>query len=246
VIIHRELALPVPSEARGAIESMVKGDLQDRGQVVLEGPDHAVTVALRLDEGFFGDRLVVMGPRTRAVYHAAEPGWSWLKLRLKPDAAHELLGGAGAELVDQAVPLAAVTGDRVARRLVAEGPHSLLGGLSAQTGTDHTLLVRRATALLATGLQVAEVARRLQIGERRLRTVFATTLGISPKQFARISRVRTIIDRTERQPLAQVAIEAGYYDQAHLTTEFKALMGVPPAAFAQGKMPAATACQSPN
>lgn len=223
---------------------MVKGDPQERGQVVLEGPDHAVTLALRLDEGFRRD-LVVMGPRTRAVYHAAEPGRSWLKLRLKPEAAQGLLGGAAAELVDQAVPLAAVTGDRVARRLVAEGPLTLLAGLSARVDTDQTMLVRRATGLLATGMKVAETARRLHISERQLRTVFATILGISPKQFATISRVRTVIDRAERRPLAQVAVEAGYYDQAHLTTEFKALMGVPPAAFAQGKMPAATACQSP-
>ena len=243
--IHRELAVAVPRDARGAIESMVKGDLQDSGQVVLEGPDHAVTLALRLDEGLSGDALVVMGPRTRAVYHAAAPGRSWLKLRLKPEAVHGLLGGAVSELVDQAVPLAAVAGDRVARRLVAEGPQTLLAGLSAEVGTDRTMLVQRATGLLATGMKVAEAAQHLHISERQLRTVFAGTLGISPKQFVRISRVRTVIDRAERRPLAQVAIESGYYDQAHLTTEFKALMGVPPAAFAQGKMPAATACQSP-
>ncbi|MFC9688282.1 helix-turn-helix domain-containing protein [Kribbella sp. NPDC056951] len=242
MIIHRELTVPVPSEARGVIETMAEGHLQGRGQVVLEAPDHAVTVALRRDSG----SLVVMGPRTRAVYHAAEPGRSWLKLRLKPEAVHGLLGGAGAELVDRAVPLAAVTGDRVARRLVAEGPLSLVAGLSRTAGTDRALLVRRATELLATGLQVAEVARRLQIGERQLRSVFAVTLGISPKQFARINRVRTVIHSAERRPLAQVAIDAGYYDQAHLTTEFKTLMGVPPAAFSRGRMPAATACQSPN
>lgn len=241
--IYRELVVAVPGVARGAVESMVEGRLLEGRQVVLEAPDHAVTVALRQGEG---DSLVVMGPRTRAVYHVAEPGGSWLKLRLKPEAVHGLLGGAGAELVDQVVPLAAVTGDRVARRLVAGGPLSLLAGLSATTATDRSLLVRRATALLATGLQVAEVARRLQIGERQLRSVFAATLGISPKQFARINRVRTVIDGAERRPLAQVAIDAGYYDQAHLTTEFKALMGVPPAAFARGKMPTATACQSPN
>jgi AraC-like DNA-binding protein len=224
---------------------MVKGDLRDSGQVVLEGPDHAVTLAFRLDEGFSGDALVVMGARTRAAYHAAAPGRSWLKLRLKPEAVDGLLGGAASELVDQAVPLAAVAGDRVARRLVAGGAQTLLAGLSAEAGTDRTMLVRRATGLLATGMKVAVVAQRLHISERQLRTVFAGTLGISPKQFARISRVRTVIDRAGRRPLAQVAIEAGYYDQPHLTTEFKALMGVPPAAFAQGKMPTATACQSP-
>lgn len=239
--IHRELAVPVPGEARRAIESIVTGHVQDRGQVVLEAPDHAVTVALRA-----GTSLVVMGPRTRAVYHAAEPGPSWLKLRLNPEAAYGLLGAAGAELVDQVVPLAAVTGDRVARRLLSEGSLSLVAGLTAATSTDRTVLVRRATALLATGLRVAEVSRRLQIGERQLRSLFAATLGISPKQFARISRVRAVIDGAERRPLAQVAIDAGYYDQAHLTTEFKALMGVPPAAFTRGKMPTATACYTPS
>lgn len=244
MIIHRERALLVPSYAGAAVESMVTGELQDLGQVVLEGPDHAVTLALRLDEGFRHD-LVVMGPRTRAVYHAAEPRRSWLKVRLKPEAVRGLLGGAAADLVDQAVPLAAVTGDRAVRRLVADGPATLLAGLSAKVGTDDRAgLIRRATALLATGLEVAETARRLHLSERQFRTVFGVALGISPKQFARISRVRSVIDRAGRRPLAQVAIEAGYYDQSHLTAEFKALMGVPPAAFANGKMPQATACQS--
>ncbi|TDD60466.1 AraC family transcriptional regulator [Kribbella antibiotica] len=245
MIIHRELPLTVPRGARGAIESMVKGDLRDSGQVVLEGPDHAVTLALRLDEGFSADALVVMGARTRAVYHAAAPGRSWLKLRLKTEAVQGLLGGAASELVDQAVPLAAVTGDRVARRLMAEGPQTLLAALSVDARTDRTTLVRRATRMLANGMKVAEVAQRVHLSERQLRTVFVGTLGISPKQFARIYRVRTVIDRAEQQPLAQVALEAGYYDQAHLTAEFKIFRGVPPAAFAQGKMPAATACQSP-
>ena len=40
-----------------------------------------------------------------------------------------------------------------------------------------------------------------------------------------------------------VAAEVGYYDQAHLTTEFRALMGVAPGAFVNGKLPSATRCQ---
>lgn len=244
--IHRESALTVPPAARGAVESMGKGDLRGDGQIVLEGPDPAVTVAFRLDEGFEDD-LVVMGPRTRAVYHAAGPVRSWLKLRLLPEAAQGLLGGAAAELVDQAVPMAAVTGDRVVRRLVAEGPLTLLAGLSARVRTDdRTVLVRSAAGLLAQGVPVAETARRLHLSERQLRVVFGAALGISPKQYATITRVRSVIDRAGRRPLARLAIEAGYYDQAHLTREFKALMGVPPAAFTKGKMPAATACQSPT
>jgi AraC-like DNA-binding protein len=41
-----------------------------------------------------------------------------------------------------------------------------------------------------------------------------------------------LMEQARRRSLADVATEAGFYDQSHLTRDFAALAGVTPAAFA--------------
>jgi AraC-like DNA-binding protein len=68
-------------------------------------------------------------------------------------------------------------------------------------------------------------------------------ISLSPKHFARIDRVRGVLASAGRRQRAQLANDTGYYDQAHLITEFRAMMGVPPGAFANtGRLPAACPC----
>jgi AraC-like DNA-binding protein len=88
------------------------------------------------------------------------------------------------------------------------------------------------------------VAERVGVGERYLRSLFAREIGLSPKQFARVSRVRTVLAMAGQHRWAAVAEEAGFFDQAHMIGDFRAVMGVPPAAFLAGKRPAATPCGS--
>ena len=66
----------------------------------------------------------------------------------------------------------------------------------------------------------------------RLSGLFRTHFGISPKRFARIVRARQAIDLIcEGKPLAETALLAGYYDQAHFSSEFKSHTGMTPSAF---------------
>jgi hypothetical protein len=69
---------------------------------------------------------------------------------------------------------------------------------------------------------------------------------LSPKQFARISRVRRVLARAGQERWASLAEEAGFFDQAHMIGDFRSLMGVTPAAFLAGKRPAVTPCQGRN
>ena len=89
---------------------------------------------------------------------------------------------------------------------------------------------------------VRDVAERLHLSERQLRTVFTLAVGVSPKRFARIQRVRYALALRGRLPLARLAVEAGYYDQSHLTSEFRATMGVTPHSFISGQVPAPVDC----
>lgn len=108
-------------------------------------------------------------------------------------------------------------------------------------GSDRHDLVRRAAALLARH-GVGTTAQRLHVSERHLRAVFADLVGMSPKAYARVERVRTALTRIGERDFARLATELGYYDQSHLTNEFRAVMGVPPAAFAAGRRLPPTPC----
>jgi hypothetical protein len=63
---------------------------------------------------------------------------------------------------------------------------------------------------------------------------FDDWVGLTPKQYARLARLRAAIAHLgAREPAswADFAVARGYWDQAHMIHEFTALVGVPPAAF---------------
>jgi AraC-like DNA-binding protein len=99
------------------------------------------------------------------------------------------------------------------------------------------------------GVGVAELAAETGLSARRLGTLFRAEFGLAPKEAARVIR----FDRAQRRigramssaggggtssdrgtgegaavTFASLAAECGYYDQAHLAREFRALAGCPP------------------
>jgi AraC-like DNA-binding protein len=70
---------------------------------------------------------------------------------------------------------------------------------------------------------------------RRFGTRFRTEIGLAPKEAARVvrfDRARRLLQRRVAAAgppeLAALAAACGYYDQAHLAREFRALAGCPP------------------
>jgi AraC-like DNA-binding protein len=65
----------------------------------------------------------------------------------------------------------------------------------------------------------------------RLAAVFRDQVGVTPKRYARIVRFRhalALLDESPDLPLTSIALAAGYYDQAHMTGDFRALAGLTP------------------
>jgi AraC-like DNA-binding protein len=224
-------SLVVPAELRPWVAGVDVA--ASAGAAVVDVPDQATTLVVRP-----GGEVVVMGPRTRAGYHVSEPGPSCLRIRLRPGRAKALLGRSVRDLADRAVPVRALPGLALDR--LVDDPIGVLASVLAGRSVDEDLVVT-ATELLA-GANVAVTARRLHVSERRLRTLFADGVGLSPKHFARIGRVRTVLAMAPSGRWADVAASAGYYDQSHMTAEFRDVMGVPPAAYAAGLRPAAVRC----
>ena len=81
---------------------------------------------------------------------------------------------------------------------------------------------------------VAGLARRAGLGQRSLQRLFGDYVGASPKWVIRRYRLHELIEQVnagDRPAWAQVALDLGYFDQAHLVNDFKALVGYSPTAY---------------
>lgn len=80
-------------------------------------------------------------------------------------------------------------------------------------------------------LQIAALAGDLGVSRRRLSERFRAEYGLSPKQAARVfrfERAAALIESARPGSLAKVAADCGYFDQAHLNQEWRALTGLTP------------------
>ena len=88
------------------------------------------------------------------------------------------------------------------------------------------------------GLQrVAQLAKMSGLSERKLQRLFSDYVGVSPKWVMRRARLHEAALRVDADGLASVdwaalAADLGYADQAHLTRDFTATLGVPPTRYA--------------
>ncbi|MGC0418877.1 helix-turn-helix domain-containing protein [Embleya sp. AB8] len=89
-------------------------------------------------------------------------------------------------------------------------------------------------------IEVTALARETGWSRRHLGARFRETLGLPPKTVARVLRFQHAITLLDGPPRswAQLAAEAGYYDQAHFNRDFKALAGCTPRAYLGTRLPA--------
>lgn len=80
---------------------------------------------------------------------------------------------------------------------------------------------------------ISSFADDCNLSRRQFERRFRELSGFSPKDFFNVVRFKTAISEMEKDvlPLAQIAINAGYYDQSHFTNEFKKFSGYTPKEF---------------
>jgi AraC-like DNA-binding protein len=201
-----------------------------------------------MDIVVMGGELLVAGPDTGPVPIARRDGETVTGIRFHPGAGPAVLGPAASELRDARVPLDAVwgrDGRQLEERVVAASPPAglavlqaqLLARLGAARDPDPDPLVAAAVHLLERRPErVGGLGTALGLGERQLRRRFLAAVGYGPKTLARVLRFQRLLDLLDspdgaRGPsLASAAADAGYADQAHMTTECTRLAGLPPTA----------------
>ncbi len=192
-----------------------------------------------------GESVVVTGVCTRR-FDVEVRGWGRVVgLRFRPGGLTALTGHPASAWTDRSVAASEV----LPRGLVAEladpelahdGPawsHTAEAGLAAlahdRRDPRYDLLLDVVADMLADHslLTVADVAERHAVTVRTLQRLFTQYVGVGPKWvLARYRLHDAVADLDAGRPgsLTDLAMRYGWYDQAHFTRDFTALVGVTP------------------
>jgi len=78
-------------------------------------------------------------------------------------------------------------------------------------------------------LRIEDAAARLAVSPRTLQRLAHRAVGLPPAAIIRRRRLQEAAQRVREQPgarLADIAAELGYADQAHLASDFRAVLGL--------------------
>lgn len=161
-------------------------------------------------------------------------GWAGTSLRgLPPSVPLDRLPiGQGAAGMVAAVRERMADGDDASAIAAFE---AWLGGIPAPD--DDARLVDRIVAAVEqdrTLLRVEQLADRFGLGVRHLQRLVAGHIGFGPKwliQRYRLQEAAAALRSSTPPPLADLAAELGYADQAHFSREFKSVIGSTPGAY---------------
>jgi AraC-like DNA-binding protein len=228
---------PPPRELRPAVSCFWTSVVQS-GEPTIVLPDACTDLIWQQGVGAF-----IAGPDTGPVPSALPAGTMLVGVRLRPGAGGPVLGLPLTELRDRRVDLAdlhresaqRIPGDLTAGAALAQLT-TLVTSLAADGSPDP--LVSRAARVLATSDDhTSDLAGDLGVSDRQFRRRCQDAAGYGPKTLHRILRFRRFVSTLDaaeaRLDLAQVAAEAGYADQAHLTRETVRLAGLTPTALAR-------------
>jgi AraC-like DNA-binding protein len=187
-----------------------------------------------LDLLWDGERLFVAGPDSTARCHTSAGGTCYVGLRFSGGMGPALLGIGADEVLDRTPDLDEVwpgaEAHQLAERVAADPVAALETWAVTRAGAcELDPLGPRVLAMASGQTPVAVMADRLGLSARQLHRRCLPVFGYGPRRLGRVLRLGRAVDQARRgRPLAEVACEAGYVDQAHLNREVRALAGTTP------------------
>ena len=155
------------------------------------------------------------------------------------------------ELCDSGAPLEFLWGRRRVSRLreqllAAPSPTQKLAALErtladAWAPAPFDATVRFAVDQFAARPQaanIAAVADRTGLSSRRLVERFKAAVGVAPKRYCRILRFQQALTSAERGrqvDWTRIALDCGYFDQAHFIHDFRSFAGITPTGYDAGR-----------
>jgi len=190
---------------------------------------------------------VLSGPQSRFVLLDTSSLISTLGVTFRPGGMLPFLPFPISELSDQVLSLATLWGAEVAD---LRGSLCIATTPSARFAILERFLLSRldlcrtshpALACAVAGLRdaarfptIVSLAEHIGLSQTRLVQVFRDAMGITPKQYARLSRFQRVLarlDAGEAAKWADTVFACGYFDQSHLIHEFQAFAGLTPSQY---------------
>ncbi len=206
-------------------------------------PDGCADIIFEQPAGRRGHGIIAVGTMTRAQSIDLKARQFTFGMRFRPAMAARFLRVAGSQIVDGMIALEDAWGATRARRLVEQLAESAsvrqaIAQFEASLGEPPALdPAESAIAWLVENrgqVSVEDLADAASLSARQFRRICLERTGITPKHLARVLRFRQAAahaNRVHRADWAQVALDCGYYDQAHLINEFREFSGLPPGEF---------------
>jgi AraC-like DNA-binding protein len=163
-------------------------------------------------------------------------------IRLRPAAARTLLGFSLDEVAGRFIDLDAIfPSARTVRGRLAEAAtdveriRALEDWLSGFALPEPRLQIAAAVeTIIRSGgrASIDGLTALTGVGLRQMERQFREEVGLGPKTFSRIVRLQAALRGIrEGRPLSEVALSCGYYDQAHMTRDFRQLAAMSPGAW---------------
>lgn len=188
-----------------------------------------------------GSRIAFVGPRLENLQVPVSAGDIFWGIRFLPGASGPAIGKTGAGWFGKSGLLGLEAPDLTSSLSALGTANSLEEAapiLESVVQRDHPLpeVMRGVYAITSSRgtIKVAELPEIVGLSERQFQRVFRREVGLTPKQYARICRLRAtaldVIGKDETN-WGEVAAERGFSDQSHLIHEFQSLFGISPGEF---------------
>ena len=183
----------------------------------------------------------VVGTMTRPIFEELTGPVEYLGVRFAPGGFGHFFRTPAGELTDRIVPLDSLSAVCTAAAQLADAPdvqtrlkilEDVLNQRFPLEKPDPILMkVLEIISACQGAVTVERLARVAGWSPRHLRRVVRASVGVGPKTFCEIVRFKTAVRSLRRQPrpdLLAIALEAGYYDQAHFIHDFQRFYGSSP------------------
>ena len=189
----------------------------------------------------------ISGERTRYLVIGAETNESMVGIRFRPGGAYPFFRFPISELSEAVTELDLIWGrliDDIRDELQEiDSPEDRLLRLESlllrqvQRSLEPNRLITFAIHQLQNSpqfLAIRDLASTIGITQKHLISQFEKVVGLRPKSFARVCKFQKVVNLIEQQnqiEWSSLALECGYYDQAHFIKEFHTFSGLSPSTY---------------
>ena len=174
----------------------------------------------------------------------------------RPGGARGFVEGPADDFYNRVVPLDAVWGSQatelrdrlgdavtvgskfqVLETALLQGMRRTAARLALHPSVQYALREFRHVAHIKT---VIDISREAGLSRRRFSELFREQVGMTPKLYCRLIRFRAVVRQIATGAQVEwtdVAVAGGYYDQAHLTHEFRDFSGMSPGRYLAAERP---------